>query len=476
MIKFSAGRWYASGPFVLAVALVVGVFLFGGSARSDSAGLVAIYPIAGLALSAGIAFAPAERLRRYRWLLVLTGASLLVTLLHLVPLPPVLWHALPERDLVVAIDSVVGANPVWRPLSLSPAGSRAALFALLVPAAALAIGIAIPTRLHRRLVLLVLGMGGLSAVLGMIQILSPASSGWYLHEVANRGLPVGLFANRNHQAAMLACLLPMLAWLASRSGGTTARRRVGAFLSGGAGISLIPLILICGSRAGVALALVGMAGAAWIIASAPSPDQVRARRSKARPRATLLAVAGGALVMLVAAVSLDRGLALQRLQAQELDGEFRFSAWRAIWGMAGDYFPLGSGIGTFREVYRIGEPYDLLSRSYLNHAHNDVLELLLTGGLPAMVILFAAIMIYVGAVVRLSRLGGERAKAQGEEARVQLGRVGAVVIAILATGSIVDYPLRVPSLACLLMLAAMWLAAALRPVERSALESRALRG
>ncbi len=476
MIKASAGRWYASGPFVIAVALVFGVFLFGGSARSDSAGLLAIYSIAGLALAAGIAFAPAERLRRYRWLLVLTGASLLLALLHLIPLPPALWHALPGRDLIVAIDGAAGAGSVWRPLSLSPTGSRAALFALIVPAAALAIGMAIPTRLHRRLALLVLGLGGLSAVLGMIQILSPASSGWYLHEVANRGLPIGLFANRNHQAAMLACLLPMLAWLALRSDGTGAGRRVGLFLAGGAGISLIPLILVCGSRAGVALALMGMAGAAWIVASAPGQDRARSRRSRTRRRAMLLAVAGGALVMLVAAVSLDRGLALERLQAQELDGEFRFSAWRAIWAMAGDYFPLGSGLGTFREVYRIGEPYDLLSRSYLNHAHNDLLELLLTGGLPAMVILLAATMIYVGAVVRLIGKGAGRAGSHGNEARVQLGRVGAVVIAMLATGSIVDYPLRVPSLACLLMLSAMWLAAALRPVEQSALEYPALRG
>lgn len=430
-----------------------------------------MYPIAAVALAVGVGCAPARRLRRYRSLLALMGASAILVCLHLVPLPPLLWHTLPGRDLVIAIDKAAGVGSVWRPLSLSPAGTLAALFALTVPAAALSIGMAIPAALHRRLALLVLTMGGLSALLGMIQIVSPASSGWYLHDVANHGLPVGLFANRNHQAAMLACLLPMLAWLAQRSGGTVARRRAGAFLAGGAGIGLIPLILVCGSRAGVALALVGMAGAAWIIASAPSPGRsMHARRAGTRRQAILLAVGGAALVTLVAAIALGRSLALERLQAQELDGEFRLSAWRAIWTMVRDYLPLGSGIGSFREVYRIGEPYDLLSRSYLNHAHNDALELLLTGGLPAVVILFAAVAIYIGAAVRLIRRGAG-VGSQADAARLQLGRVGTVVIAILAAGSIVDYPLRVPSLACFLMLAAIWLASALRPVGQSVPDS-----
>lgn len=455
---------------------MIAAFLFGGSARSDSAGLVVIYPIATLALVAGIVCASADRLSRYRMLVALTGASVLLALLHLIPLPPALWRALPGHDVVAAIDTATGAGPVWRPLSLSPTGSWAALFALIVPAAALAIGTALPNRLHQRLALLVLALGGISAVLGLIQILSGASSGWYLHEVTNRGLPVGLFANRNHQAAMLACLLPMLAWLASRSGGSPARRRASALLAVAAGIGLIPLILVSGSRAGVALALIGAAGAAWIVARAPRRAPAGGLRRRPPRRAIVLATIGGALVMVVAAVSMDRGLALDRLQAQELDGEFRLSAWRAVWSMAGDYFPVGSGLGTFREVYRMGEPYDLLSRSYLNHAHNDVLELILTGGIPAIAILLAAIALYVGASVRLVR-GDSSRRAPGEDdARLQLGRVGVVVIAILATASIVDYPLRVPALSALLMVSGMWLAAALRPDKQSALEYRAPRG
>lgn len=467
MIKDSTGRWYASGPFLLAAAFVGVVFLAGGSGRSGSAGFLAIYPAAGLSLVMGALCARVERLRRYRWLLSLMGASLLVALLHLIPLPPAIWHALPGRDLVAAIDEAAGAGAVWRPLSLSSAGSRAALFALLVPAATLTIGMAIRASQHQRLALLVLGIGGLSAVLGLIQILSPASSGWYLHEVTNRGLPVGLFANRNHQAAMLACLLPMLAWLASRPGGTPARRRVGAILAGGAAIGLIPLILVCGSRAGIALALIGMAGAVWIVTSTDQTDTALVQRAKQRRRWAMLAVAGGVLTILAAAISLGRSRALDRLQAQDLDGEFRLSAWRAIADLAGDYFPAGSGLGTFREVYRIGEPYALLSRSYLNHAHNDVLELLLTGGLPAILILLAAVALYAGALVRLIRASTARSVGADREARMRLGRVGAVVIAILATGSLVDYPLRVPSLACLLMLSAMWMADALRQGERT---------
>ena len=39
------------------------------------------------------------------------------------------------------------------------------------------------------------------------------------------------------------------------------------------------------------------------------------------------------------------------------------------------YAPWGSGLGTFEQVFKLHEPDALLSPSYLNHAHNDWLEL-----------------------------------------------------------------------------------------------------
>lgn len=462
-----AGRWRASGPLLIAAIWIVVVFLFGGSSRSDSVRLILVYPLATFALMIGVWWMPAHRVRRHRWLFLLMAASFLLAIVHLVPLPPALWQTLPGREIVGAIDGAAGEAGRWRPLSMAPEAGLPALFALLVPAATLAIGTAIAARQQDRLALLVLALGGLSAILGLIQILSGSSSGWYLHEITSRGLPVGLFANRNHQAAMLACLIPMLAWATTRIGGSAAKRRVGGALAAGAGLALIPLILVCGSRAGVALAALGIGGAVWIILD--GRDRATAERGERRGRRLVIAALGvGIAAITAAALLMNRDLAFARLGAQELDGEFRLTAWQAIWAMAREYFPVGSGLGTFREVYRIDEPYMLLSRTYLNHAHNDFLELLMTGGLPALAILLVALFAYGVGLVCLIR--------SVHRHDLQLARLGAIIIAILAAASFTDYPLRVPSLACLLVLAAMWMMAGLRGAAAESLESRAHRG
>ena len=48
------------------------------------------------------------------------------------------------------------------------------------------------------------------------------------------------------------------------------------------------------------------------------------------------------------------------------------------------YAPFGGGFGSFEAAYKIVEPVNLLSLQYLNHAHNDYLELAIEAGLPGL--------------------------------------------------------------------------------------------
>ena len=45
------------------------------------------------------------------------------------------------------------------------------------------------------------------------------------------------------------------------------------------------------------------------------------------------------------------------------------------------YSPLGSGLGTFEDIYRTQERPETVTNAFLNHAHNDYLELWLETGL-----------------------------------------------------------------------------------------------
>src|SRR3546814_9365868 len=68
----------------------------------------------------------------------------------------------------------------------------------------------------------------------------------------------------------------------------------------------------------------------------------------------------------------------------------RVQTWPTVSDMIQTYWMLGSGFGSFPGVYKIYEPDALLRPSYLNHAHNDWAELLITGGVPFALIILAA--------------------------------------------------------------------------------------
>ena len=54
-----------------------------------------------------------------------------------------------------------------------------------------------------------------------------------------------------------------------------------------------------------------------------------------------------------------------------------------------DFFPLGSGAGTFENIYSLYEDANVVDEWYVNHAHNDYLEVALEFGLPGMIVLLS---------------------------------------------------------------------------------------
>ena len=97
------------------------------------------------------------------------------------------------------------------------------------------------------------------------------------------------------------------------------------------------------------------------------------------------------------------------------------------------------------------EPRSILDTTYVNHAHNDFLEVLLTAGLPALVLLAAALVLWLVATRRAFSRSAPRSND------MVYARLGAVLVVLLALASVSDYPLRVPSLACFFVIAAVWL-------------------
>lgn len=435
-------RYLDNAPEAALVALVVAAFLLGGSARADISSVVLLRPIGvGLAILA-IVWTPATVWQNNRAILGLALGWVGLAALHLVPLPPALWQSLPGRELATTIDASIGISQ-WRPLSLVPWRTLNSLLALCAPLAALLLTLTLRRERCLRLVYLLIILVVLSAALGLLQVIGGEGNIFYTYRITNAESAVGLFANRNHNAVFLALGMPLIAAAISLRAVAAEHVRLVEWGAAGAAMLLIPFILTTQSRAGIVIGLICVGLALWVYRSPAETSQSRRPRTQFDPRLAFGALVAVGLVLLTVVFSATN--AIERLSRfGDADDELRLQIWPPIARLAWEYFPAGSGFGTFVEIYKTGEPAELLSSRYVNHAHNDWLEVMLTGGLPAIVLLGLA----VAALVRHARKSLVAARADARD--LVLKRLGVSICVVLALASIYDYPVRTPALAVLL--------------------------
>jgi O-antigen ligase len=453
------GAWRERARFGLVLTLIAACFLWGGGSRLDIPGLIFLQPLS-VAIAFALMLTPGPlRWERVRVPLILLCALTLTMAVQLIPLPPALWAGLPGHEQFLPFIQASATAEVWRPLSLTPDATLASLVGLAIPAAALVGFASLSEGRSRSLLTYLLIASGLSALLGIGQLIGGAQSGLYRYAITNEGAAVGLFSNRNHQAVLLAMTWPMLAlWMTER--GIGAGQRTLRLWIGWTGVfALVPLLTATGSRAGLVLGLGGISAAWLLLRSARGED------GKALPvpgwlrRNARLFVIVALLCIVGAAFFLSRGEAIQRLFETNVAEETRWTNLPVLLRIAQDFFPFGSGFGSFDPVFRFYEPDELLRSTYLNHAHNDFIELVITGGLFS---LAAAVAFVVWVVARAFSLKQRGSGSQGS----RFIYVGLVMVSLLLIASAVDYPLRTPFHAMLLAFACGWLATPRTPADQ----------
>lgn len=447
----SPNRQKAVSPqFWMLASFLVFVFLFGGASRLDVQSLLILRPLSILACAAALLTLTRSHVADHRLLTVGIAASFFLALSHLIPLPPMIWRALPGRELIVEIDRAAGLGDVWRPLTLTPANGWHSLVAMCAPLATILLGVQLSRDELSRLLPLILGLGILSGLIGVQQAIGDPNGPLYFYEITSNGWAVGLFANRTNAAVFLACLLPMFATHASISTGTVDRQRLQGLLAAAACIAIAPLILVTGSRLGLFLGIAGLASAGLLYRK---PEMGRVVRRSGRN----WQVAAGPLLASVAIVCLgsmtfilSRAEAVDRLFRPSSEETGRLEIWNAAISATMSYFPVGSGLGSVVEVLMTRETDESLNSTYINHVHNDWIELAMTMGLPGLLILLTALILFARRAVDLWRTGDSSRRA------VKLGKMAAVILLFLAIASVTDYPLRTPSLSCFAALCILW--------------------
>jgi O-antigen ligase len=395
--------------------------LLGGSVQGVWAN--ALLRLIAIGIIAWALIAPREEplSRPVKQLLVLIGLAFMLVAIQLVPLPTSIWAGFPGREHLLGAFRLLGVEAGPQPLSLAPYDSVATLLALLPPLGMLAAMIGLRGYSASWLAAALITGTVAGVLLGILQVASadPMASPWYLYRQSNFGVATGFFANSNHMASLLLVSVPFIAALGAtvRERSKDVRLRSAALALVGGGLVVVVLgIILNGSLAGYGLGLpVVLASLVMLFG---------AHTRFARPAMLAIGAAGLVALALLWSSPVSRGAATSVSSRQIILSN-------SI-GLVREYGPVGSGLGTFEKAYRMGEDPAKVDRYYVNHAHDDYLELMIETGLPGIILMLLFLIWWGRSIVRMLR----------SPAADEFAIAGAIASAALLLHSAVDYPLR----------------------------------
>ncbi|AWW72922.1 hypothetical protein CD351_00605 [Erythrobacter sp. KY5] len=412
--------------FWAGLAILVAAFAFGGGGSKYGSANLIVQLVALVALS----FHRAAFFEFWRSaplaLKALIGLTFLLPILHIVPLPPSVWNAFPGRLLMVQALELVDAND-WATLSVDPIRTLLALSAVIAPLALLTIGWSAP---RDRLITLgwcAVAIGLVNFGLGIPQVLSNSDVGVLYPENPMPGVLFGTFANRNSTgvflvgALALAALLPMPARF----------QQLGVWARPAICLLLLLAILLTRSRTAIVLAAIpmGLVAMRFLFARLGSTASVRAGWLAIVPVVLVIGALGTLAITSPGRVA----EVVDRFEGSGTDA--RAFIWEDAAYSAERYFPVGSGMGTFDDVFQIDESLENMTLRRAGRAHNDYLEIAIEAGLPGLILTAA----WLGLLAWLAW------RARKAHDRWIAWSGGAFLLAA-ALQSITDYPLRNQSL------------------------------
>lgn len=431
---------------LLGIGFVCAVLALGGGGTPAPLPELACEILAAFALFGWVALRGPESLpvnRRVWFVLLLIVA---VPLLQLVPLPPSIWHELPGRSVMRDALALVGQDQTWRPLSVAPQRTLDGVLSLLPPFVAMLFVATMDARDRTLLLKVIAAFGLLSVAVGAAQLAGGGESPLQFYYRGQSGILFGFQGNRNAQADVLliAIIALVVGW---SSAAARSRAMLGAVLIVGA--ALLLGVILTASRTGVGLIPVAVL---WCMIFLSRERLIAAMRVK---RWQWLALAGAGVAGGIAAWQTN---AIGRVLARfDFSGEYRPDIWRDAIFAIQQYWPLGSGLGTFTRVIPSAERLEAVRGTLNNRAHNEYLELLLEGGLP-----LAFCWSIVAALVLAGIWRGLRSR---NEMPTGHAIFAAGTVSLTALHSLVDYPFRSMALVTLIAIAAA-LVLAPRPSEK----------
>jgi O-antigen ligase len=379
-------------------------------------------------------------LREGRWPTLIVALFTLVVLLSLIPLPASIWQSLPGREGVQRGFELLGMPNPTLPLSLAGERTLWSLASLLPPTAMFLMTLSLSAHWRRRLAWILLAGAVLSIVLSAFQMIGGSSSPLRFYEITNPNRAVGFFSDANHLPTLILMAMPLLGVIGAKAvkSRDAQRKSGGLTMAISTGLFLIIGIALSGSMAGYAM-LLPVALATFLLFQRAVAGKVKAG----------LAVGVGALTIACLGVAATGPLNQDAFAAKfSSHSTSRATIWKNTVRAIGDYAPVGSGLGSFPLLYRTYDDQNRATGEFVNHAHNDYLELVLELGVAGALIIAAFLAWWLRRLVYAWT---------NEFSGASLARMGSIIVGVALVHSGVEYPLRSAALACVFALGSAFL-------------------
>jgi O-antigen ligase len=189
-------------------------------------------------------------------------------------------------------------------------------------------------------------------------------------------------------------------------------------------LAIVVGLIFSRSRTGLALGMLGILASTLVFAR-----RMGAERSM-RMASIVLAI--------VVALGAEIGLTpvLERFTNENVAADLRWSMYSGTITGIGQFFPMGSGIGTFPDVFRRFQPGDI--GQFVNNAHDDYLEWAFEGGIPALALVLIFLAFYI-------RRWPPVWRAQ-RWSRLRYLQAGAgIALALMGLHTFIDFNLHIPA-------------------------------
>ncbi|MDG6079618.1 O-antigen ligase family protein [Erythrobacter litoralis] len=349
-------------------------------------------------------------------LVALIGLTILLPAIQLIPLPAPVWQNLPGRDLVAATFGVLGDMDRAFPISVDRARTITAALALLAPLTAIILTNAGNRRDGRAVLLAIVGLTMLNFAFGALQF---AADGLYLYSDLTDRRFFGFFASHNTSGLFMVIGLIALVGYDRMSHAKLGVRLTHLLCA----LLLIIAVVLTKSRSSTALLLVplGMFALYSLLDMRSASKRVR-----------LIFVGGLTALIATGAILATTNSQLGETWQRYTDLEdSRPDIWEDTLYGIDRYWPVGSGMGTFDEVFQVEESLEALIAARAGRAHNEYLELALEAGVAGLA-LVAAWAIFLVLCWWRRRSGDQAVPAT----------VAALSLLAIAAQGLVDYPMR----------------------------------